>query len=274
MPVRVAEMVSDLLAPAVLGPSVTISAPAGAAEDEAQDPPRNGLREGASNRRTEEVLQGTTADLIKECRQRQPTNYPIWLDRRLLAGLGVPLACAVCFSISSAKWRSGVHDRAEWAEAQNFQEEKFREDMRAEAALIAQYQAPFLELVAHGLFADARRQVWMDTTLEAMSAAGVANVELALLPAQRVPPDPIAPPNQVDAFANPMTLHFSLAHGAQLFTLLEILRAQTPRSFSVDFCQLERTSPPGKPAAAPANIRAECRLTWFNLILSSVPERT
>lgn len=274
MPVRMAGMVSDLLARTVLGPSVAISAPAGAAEAGVQQPTRNGLREGVSNDRTEDLLQGASADLRKGCRKRPPTNHPIWLDRRVLAGWGVPLVCAVCLCISSAKWRSGIHDRAEWAEAQNFQEEKLRQDALAESALIAQYQAPFLELVAHGLFADARRQVWMDTTLEAMSAAGVANVELALLPAQRVPADPIAPPNQVDAFANPMTVHFSLAHGAQLFTLLEILRAQTHRTFSVDFCKLERTSPPGKPAAAAANIGAECRLTWFNLILSSAPERT
>ena len=217
--------------------------------------------------------QGRSSEPKNQGITRQPTMVLLWLDRHVLIRWWVPLVCAVGICTATANWRSGLRDWAERAQAQSAMDARLQQDARAEALLVAQYRAQFLDLVARGFLGGARRQVWIDTVLDAMSAAGISDVELALLPAQRVSTEPLANLNGVDAFANPMTLRFPLAHGAQFLDLLEIMRVRKNDNFSVDACRIERASPPGMSADLAENLRAECRFSWFNFTLASATER-
>lgn len=132
--------------------------------------------------------------------------------------------------------------------------------------LIDQYRNLYNEYRANGLVGEERRLSWIETLESTNQALRLPKLAYALNPQEEFLRPKFRAKRGVSVKSSPMELNMGLMHEEDLFALLEGLRLTIDNLFTVESCEITRTSSVGGLLETRRpNLNSNCVIRWVTI---------
>ena len=132
--------------------------------------------------------------------------------------------------------------------------------------LLDQYRKLYSEYRSTGLVGEERRLSWVESLKSTNQVLRLPTLTYNLLPQETFERPGFKAKRDVAVLSSPMELSIGLLHEEDLFALLEGLRLSIRTLFTVDSCEILRTSDIEKSLDTKrANLTARCTIRWVTI---------
>jgi len=132
--------------------------------------------------------------------------------------------------------------------------------------LLDQYRKLYSEYRSTGLVGEERRLSWVESLKSTNQVLRLPTLTYNLLPQETFERPGFKAKRDVAVLSSPMELSIGLLHEEDLFALLEGLRLSIRTLFTVDSCEIIRTSDIEQSLDTKrANLKARCTIRWVTI---------